>query len=60
MYEMKEGIPIRNTTNGEVGIAQEYTYTSFLTYRYLKEPNCVYVEVNGERKLWLLRDCEPC
>jgi len=59
MYEMKEGILIRNTVTGEVGTAQEYSYTTFFAYRYMKEPNCVYVETNGERKLWLLRDCEP-
>ncbi len=60
MYEMKEGILIRNTTTGEVGRADEFTYTSFMVYRCMKEPNCVYViKEDGERQLWLLKDCEP-
>jgi hypothetical protein len=59
LYEMVEGIEIKNTQDGRVGVAVEYTYSNMFVYRMMKCPDCVYVDVDGQRELWRLKHCEP-
>ncbi len=59
-FEIKEGISILNTRTKEIGVAEEYVYTTMFAVRYDKCPDCVCVKVDNRREFWHLKDCEPC
>jgi hypothetical protein len=60
LYQMIEGISILNELTGQIGIALEYSHSSYLRYRARMEEDVVLVKINeNESEWWKLENCIP-